>query len=67
MTVVSGPSLWTADAPQSSYALMISDLGAEGGAFGSKAWPAVHGTLTASLIARPGTAAAGTVTLSATF
>jgi len=46
---------------------MISDLGAEGGAFGSKAWPAVHGTLTASLIARPGTAAAGTVTLSATF
>jgi hypothetical protein len=65
--VASDGALWTVDAAQPAYTLAISNLGVEGGVPGSKAWPSVHGTLTATLIPSPGSRSLGTVTLSAQF
>jgi hypothetical protein len=67
LAVVSDTGAWTVDAAQPAYTLTISNLGVGGGVPGSKAWPSVHGTLSATLVPSPDSLATGTVTLSATF
>ncbi len=69
--VVSGASQWVASdgtgQDQGTYTLIITSLGTSISANGQTAWPSVHGSLTASCPAVPGTSASGTVTVSSSF
>ena len=67
IAVADETALWTVDPARPAYTLTISSLGVEGGVPGSKAWPSVHGTLTATLTPQSGGNATGVVALSATF
>jgi hypothetical protein len=57
----------TGGAKTGSYTLTITDTGLRVPGQGGAAYPAVHGTLTATLPAVAGSGATGTVSLSATF